>query len=63
MTSCFYGESLTKMPKEIADIETVFINHDSSINKSETCGSNLYLPGYKNLVAKCFRVFIRPPNI
>lgn len=55
MTSCFYQERLIKMPKEIVDIETALTKHylnDSSVNKPETCGSNLYPPGYKNLVTK-----------
>lgn len=42
------------MPKDIIDIETALTKqslNDSSINKSETCGLNLYPHGYKNLLA------------
>lgn len=61
MTSCFYGERFVKMPKDILDVETALTKHylnDSSVNKSKTCGLNLYPHGYKNLLAKCVLGFL-----
>lgn len=49
------------MPKDIIDIETALTKHylnDSSANGSETCGLNLYPPGYKNLLAECVWEFL-----